>query len=87
MALKAAELGLNCLIKGNIDKDGLSSLFGTGDGLEPVAVLCVGKAAEGVFLKPVSADSSGEPALKPYTKEGVHYVPKLQMDTILLSNP
>lgn len=87
MALKAAELGLNCLIKGNIDKEGLSSLFGTGDGLEPVAVLCVGKAAESVFLKPVSADSSGEPDLKPYTKEGVHYVPKLQMDTILLSNP
>ena len=87
MALKAAELGLNCLIKGNIDKEGLNSLFGTGDGLEPVAVLCVGKAAESVFLKPVSADSSGEPDLKPYTKEGVHYVPKLQMDTILLSNP
>lgn len=85
MALKAAELGLNCLIKGNIDKDGLSSLFGTGDGLEPVAVLCVGKAAESVFLKPVSADSSGEPDLKPYTKEGVHYVPKLQMDTIMLN--
>lgn len=85
MALKAAELGLNCLIKGNIDKPGLSSLFGTGDGLEPVAVLCVGKAAESVFLKPVSADSSGEPDLKPYTKEGVHYVPKLQMDTILLN--
>ena len=87
MALKAAELGLNCLIKGNIDKDGLSSLFGTGDGLEPVAVLCVGKAAVSVFLKPVPADSSDEPDLKPYTKEGVHYVPKLQMDTILLSNP
>lgn len=87
MALKAAELGLNCLIKGNIDKEGLSSLFGTGDGLEPVAVLCVGKAAESVFLKPVPADSSGEPDLKPYTKEGVHYVPKLQMDSILLSNP
>ena len=87
MALKAAELGLNCLIKGNIDKDGLSSLFGTGEGLEPVAVLCVGKAAESVFLKPVSAGSSGEPDLKPYTKEGVHYVPKLQMDTILLTNP
>lgn len=84
MALKAAELGLNCLIKGNIDKDGLSSLFGTGDGLEPVAVLCVGKAAESVFLKPVPAGSSDEPDLKPYTKEGVHYVPKLQMDTILL---
>lgn len=85
MALKAAELGLNCLIKGNIDKDGLSSLFGTGDGLEPVAVLCVGKAAESVFLKPVPAGSSDEPDLKPYTKEGVHYVPKLQMDTILLN--
>lgn len=83
MALKAAELGLNCLIKGNIDKEGLSSLFGTGDGLEPVAVLCVGKAVESVFLKPVPACSSDEPDLKPYTKEGVHYVPKLQMDTIL----
>ena len=87
MALKAAELGLNCLIKGNIDKEGLSSLFGTGDGLGPVAVLCVGKAAESVFLKPVPAGTSDEPDLKPYTKEGVHYVPKLQMDTILLSNP
>lgn len=85
MALKAAELGLNCLIKGNIDKEGLSSLFGTGDGLEPVAVLCVGKAAESVFLKPVPAGISDEPDLKPYTKEGVHYVPKLQMDTILLN--
>lgn len=85
MALKAAELGLNCLIKGNIDKDGLSSLFGTGNGLEPVAVLCVGKAAESVFLKPVPADSSGEPDLKPYMKDGVNYVPKLQMDTILLN--
>lgn len=85
MALKAAELGLNCLIKGNIDKKGLSSLFGTRDGLEPVAVLCVGKAAESVFLKPVPAGSSDEPDLKPYTKEGVHYVPKLQMDTILLN--
>lgn len=85
MALKAAELGLNCLIKGNIDKDGLNSLFGTGDGLEPVAVLCVGKAAESVFLNPVPAGSSDEPDLKPYTKEGVHYVPKLQMDTILLN--
>jgi len=84
MALKAAELGLNCLIKGNIDKEGLSSLFGTGNGLEPVAVLCVGKAAESVFLKPVPAGTSDEPDLKPYTKEGVHYVPKLQMDTILL---
>ena len=50
-----------------------------------VAVLCVGKAAESVFLKPVPAGSSDEPDLKPYTKEGVHYVPKLQMDTILLN--
>lgn len=152
MALKATELGLNCLIKWNIDVDKLRALLseycpGTAaagacrpglmdsddaegsscgmcsSSLEPLAVLCIGKAAESVFLKPVAAETSGsaEPAsdslpsgvsmkgesartvhygrisplpagasvpaspyLVPYTKDGVHYVPKLRLDDILL---
>ncbi len=150
MALKATELGLNCLIKGNIDVDKLRDLLseycpGTAAAgacrpglmdsddascgmcsscLEPLAVLCIGKAAESVFLKPVSAETSSCSAesasdslpsgvfikcesartvhdgrisplpagasvpapmyLVPYTKDGVHYVPKLRLDDILL---
>ena len=84
MALKATELGLNCLIKGNIDREKLRELFsglvpesGT---LEPLAVLCIGKAAESVFLKP----STSSQDLTPYTKDGVHYVPKLQTDDLII---
>lgn len=90
MALKAVELGLNCLIKGNLDRDSLRAFFKEEDEriiaengydvLEPVAVLCVGKSAESVFLKPVNAGED----LTPYTKEGVHYVPKLQSETLIL---
>ena len=90
MALKAVELSLNCLIKGNLDRDALRAFFKEDDEriiaengydvLEPVAVLCVGKSAESVFLKPVNARED----LTPYTKEGVHYVPKLQSETLTL---
>ena len=79
MALKATELGLNCLIKGNIDWDLIKELFHDTVN-EPLAVLCIGRGAESVFLKPVE-DSSD---LTPYTKDGVHYVPKLRLDDILI---
>lgn len=109
MALKAAELGLNCLIKGNIDRLALKSLFSadakseTHDAskvehmtekqplsavpchLEPLAVLCMGKAAESVFLKPMSGTCPPhDEDLVPYTRDGVHYVPKLQIDSLLV---
>ena len=80
MSLKAVELGLNCLIKGNIDKNGLRELFPEPANLEPVAVLCVGKKDESVFLKPVSSSED----LTPYTKDDVHYVPKLTLDDLML---
>ena len=92
MALKAVEAGLNCLIKGNIDRDRLRALLETscggpasGGSLEPLAVLCVGKAAESVFLKPVTAEEAGPaPELTPYTKDGVHYVPKLRPEDLIV---
>lgn len=79
MSLKAVELGFNCLIKGNIDRELIRELFHD-DTNEPLAVLCIGKAAESVFLKPVEGSSD----LKPYTKDGVHYVPKLRLDDIVI---
>ena len=83
MSLKAVEMGFNCLIKGNIDSAKISSLFDgaeTDVQLHPLAVLCIGKSAESIYLKPT--DDASE--LEPYTKEGVHYVPKLQIDSVLL---
>ncbi len=83
MSLKAVEMGFNCLIKGNIDSAKISSLFDgaeTDVQLHPLAVLCIGKSAESIYLKPTDNDSE----LEPYTKEGVHYVPKLQIDSLLL---
>ena len=92
MALKAVEAGLNCLIKGNIDRDRLRALLETscgvpasGGSLEPLAVLCVGKSDESVFLKPVTAEEAGTaPDLTPYTKDGVHYVPKLRPEDLIV---
>lgn len=92
MALKAVEVGLNCLIKGNIDRDKLRALLETscgvpasGGSLEPLAVLCVGKADERVFLKPVTVEEAGTaPDLTPYTKDGVHYVPKLRPEDLIV---
>ena len=80
MALKATELGLGCLIKGNIDRDKLRVLFSEFSNMEPLAVLCIGKSSESVFLKPVGNDSE----LSPYSKEGVHYVPKLQPNDLII---
>lgn len=78
MGLKAAEAGLGCCIVCSFPAEELQSALGLE--LKPLAVLCVGKSAESVFLKPVD---SGEP-LGYYRKEGVHYVPKLTAKNLLL---
>ena len=48
--------------------------------LRPLAVIAIGKGAESIFLKPVAAGED----LNYYRKEGVHYVPKLQIDDLLV---
>ena len=48
--------------------------------LKPLAVIGIGKPKESVFLVPAdSADS-----LTYYRKEGVHYVPKLKVDDLVI---
>lgn len=100
MALKAVELGYNCLMIGRNTPVELSEAYSAGDpdrsaaiaDLHPLALLAVGKADQSAFLKPVSLaeaplDDSGKPApgfLAYYDKDGVHYVPKLVLDDIIL---
>lgn len=78
MGLRAAEMGLGCCIVCSFPADELQKALGLK--LRPLAVLCVGKSAESIFLKPVDKN---EP-LDYYRKEGVHYVPKLKAEDIII---
>ncbi len=87
MSLKAVELGLNCLMIRAFNREAIASL--AGPGLVPLAVLAVGKSAEKIFLLPTDgkaanpANPDGHP-LEYFRSEGVHYVPKLHLEDILV---
>lgn len=78
MSLKTVEMGFNCLIVCSIDKQNLMSCLGLE--LIPLAVLCVGKNKENIFLKPVSEGEN----LSYYRKDGIQYVPKLRLEDLLI---
>lgn len=78
MGLKAVEMGLNALIICAYDKQAVQEDFGLV--YPPLAILAVGKGSESIFLKPVA---EGEP-LKYYRVDGVHFVPKIRVEDLLL---
>ncbi len=78
MGLKAVEMGLNVLIICAFDKQAVREDFGLP--ADPLAILAVGKGAESIFLKPVEAGED----LKYYRVDGVHFVPKIKEEDLLL---
>jgi len=78
MALKAMELGLNSLMIRAFNREALLSLV-PGRELYPLAILAVGKSAESIYILPTK-----EAPLNYFRKDGVHYVPKLGLEQILL---
>ena len=78
MGLKAVEMGLNALIICAYDKQAVQEDFGLV--YPPLAILAVGKGSESIFLKPVA---EGE-TLKYYRVDGVHFVPKIRVEDLLL---
>lgn len=80
MLLKAVEMGLNGIFIRNFPPAALREALALP--LDPLAVLAIGKGAESIFLKPVSAGAS----LDYYRKDGVHFVPKLKVEDLLLSD-
>ena len=78
MGLKAVEMGLNALIICAYDKQAVQEDFGLV--YPPLAILAVGKGSESIFLKPVAAGES----LKYYRVDGVHFVPKIRAEDLLL---
>ena len=75
--LKATEMGLGGIFILNFRKEALKEALHLP--LEPLAVLAIGRPAESVFLLP----SSG-PDLRYYRRDGVHFVPKLTVEDVLL---
>lgn len=76
--LKATEMGLCGHIILDFDADKLADILHLP--LKPIAVIAIGKPAETVFLIPAHEGDS----LNCYDKDGVHYVPKLQVDDLIL---
>ncbi len=78
MLLKATEMGLGGIFILNFRREALKEALGLP--LEPVAVIGLGKPAETVFLVPGASSD----ALTYYRKDGVHYVPKLSVDQLII---
>ena len=78
LLLKAVEMGLNGIIIRAFDAAKLQEALGLP--LTPLLVIAIGKGAENIFLKPVDAGES----LDYYRKDGVHFVPKLKAEDIVI---
>ena len=78
MLLRAVEKGLNGIFILNFRAEALQEALKLP--LRPLAVLAFGKGTERIFLMPAGKDGS----LTYYRKDGVHFVPKLGVDDLLI---
>ena len=78
MLLQAVEMGLNGLCMMAFDKEKLVDALGLP--YEPLAVLAVGKGCENVKIVDIA---EGDDRAY-YRKDGVHYVPKLVADDLII---
>ena len=78
MLLKAVEMGLNGICIGAFNKNEVTEEFSLP--YEPVLVLAIGKGAENIQLTRVKEGESQTY----YRKDGVHFVPKLGLDDLIL---
>ena len=79
MALKAVEMGLNTLMIGAFNRDKIKEAFDLQ--LEPLMILAVGKGIEHIELVPTDEDTPRAY----YRKDGVHYVPKVRANNLILN--
>lgn len=78
MLLRAVEMGLNGLCVAAFDKEEVRKTLGLE--LEPLLVVAFGRSVEKYRLKPVEDDS----ALGYYRENGVHVIPKLTLEQIII---
>jgi nitroreductase len=78
MLLKATSAGLNGLIICAFDRMAITEALHLR--YPPLAILAIGKGAESIFIRPIhSGDSQTY-----YRKDGIHYVPKLALEDLLI---
>ena len=78
MLLKAVEMGLGGIFILNFRTAAVQQALNLPS--EPIAIIAIGKPAEKIFLVPVHTGSD----LNYYRKDGIHYVPKLNADDLLI---
>ena len=78
MLLKAVEMGLGGIFILNFRAAAVQQSLNLPS--EPIAIIAIGKPAEKIFLVPVHTGSD----LNYYRKDGIHYVPKLNADDLLI---
>ena len=78
MLLKATEMGLGGICIGAFNKEALKETFDLP--CDPLLLIAIGKPAEKIELVPVHAGDS----LKYYRENGIHYVPKIVLDDLIL---
>jgi len=76
--LKAVEMGLGGIFLLNFKADEVQQALGLS--LKPLAILGIGKPAENIFL----VDAHPGDSLDYYRKDGVHFVPKLQVKDLVI---
>lgn len=78
MLLKATELGYNGIIIGAFNKENIKNAFQLP--LDPLLIIAIGRGNEVIRLVDISADESHAY----YRNEGIHFVPKVKLEEILL---
>lgn len=78
MLLKAVEMGLNGLCIGSFDREAVRRALGLEH--KPLFILAIGRGAERIETVDIGADESRAY----YRRDGVHYVPKLRLDDLIL---
>lgn len=78
MLLKTVEMGLNGIIICAFNRENIRKALSLP--YEPLAIIAIGKGAETICCVPISADESHAY----YRRDGVHYVPKVRWEELLV---
>lgn len=78
MLLKAVEIGLNGIAIGAFDKAAVRELLDLP--LDPALLVAIGKGTDKIQLTRITPDAPHAY----YRKEGIHYVPKIHLDDLLI---
>lgn len=78
MLLQAVEIGLNGICLMSFDKDKIKENLSLP--YEPLVVVAIGKSAENIQIVDIPKDGD----CNYYRKDGIHYVPKLSVDDLII---